>query len=34
MRYYGSAMRTPHVQGAFRQQIVVDTSQAYSSPTT
>ena len=22
MRYYGSAMRTPHVQGAFRQQIV------------
>jgi L-idonate 5-dehydrogenase len=22
-------MRTPHVQGAFRQQIVVDTSQAY-----
>jgi L-idonate 5-dehydrogenase len=29
MRYYGSAMRTPHVQGAFRQQIVVDTSQAY-----
>ena len=29
MRYYGSAMRMPHVQGAFRQQIVVDTSQAY-----
>jgi L-idonate 5-dehydrogenase len=29
MRYYGSAMRTPHVQGAFRQQIVADTSQAY-----
>ena len=29
MRYYGSAMRTPHVQGAFRQQIVVDASQAY-----
>jgi L-idonate 5-dehydrogenase len=29
MRYYGSAMRTPHVQGAFRQQIVVDTPQAY-----
>ncbi len=29
MRYYGSAMRTPHVQGAFRQQIVVDTAQAY-----
>jgi L-idonate 5-dehydrogenase len=29
MRYYGSAMRTPHVQGAFRKEIVVDTSQAY-----
>src|SRR5471030_1487784 len=29
MRYYGSAMRTPHVQGAFRQQIVVEPSQAY-----
>ena len=29
MRYYGSAMRTPHVQGAFRQQIVVDTAQAH-----
>jgi L-idonate 5-dehydrogenase len=29
MRYYGSAMRTPHVQGAFRQQIVVETHQAY-----
>ena len=29
MRYYGSAMRTPHVQGAFRQQIVVETSQAH-----
>jgi len=29
MRYYGSAMRTPHVQGAFRQQIVVETTQAY-----
>ena len=29
MRYYGSAMRTPHVQGAFRQQLVVDTHQAY-----
>jgi len=29
MRYYGSAMRMPHVQGAFRQQIVVDTAQAY-----
>ena len=29
MRYYGSAMRMPHVQGAFRQQIVVETAQAY-----
>jgi L-idonate 5-dehydrogenase len=29
MRYYGSAMRTPHVQGAFRREIVVDTTQAY-----
>ncbi len=29
MRYFGSAMRMPHVQGAFRQEIVVDASQAY-----
>jgi L-idonate 5-dehydrogenase len=29
MRYYGSAMRTPHVQGAFRKELVVETSQAY-----
>ncbi len=29
MRYYGSAMRTPHVQGAFRQSLVVDASQAH-----
>jgi len=29
MRYYGSAMRTPHVQGAFRQQIVVEQYQAH-----
>jgi L-idonate 5-dehydrogenase len=29
MRYYGSAMRTPHVQGAFRREIVVDTRQAH-----
>ncbi|OUM02777.1 L-idonate 5-dehydrogenase [Variovorax sp. JS1663] len=28
MRYYGSAMRTPHVQGAFRQEIVVEHWQA------
>jgi L-idonate 5-dehydrogenase len=29
MRYYGSAMRMPHVQGAFRKEIVVDASQAW-----
>jgi L-idonate 5-dehydrogenase len=29
MRYYGSAMRTPHVQGAFRQEIVVEAWQAH-----
>ena len=29
MRYYGSAMRMPHVQGAFRQQIVIETAQAH-----
>ena len=29
MRYFGSAMRMPHMQGAFRQEIVVGTSQAY-----
>lgn len=29
MRYYGSAMRTPHVQGAFRQQLVIETHQAH-----
>jgi L-idonate 5-dehydrogenase len=29
MRYYGSAMRMPHVQGAFRQEIVVDAAQAH-----
>jgi len=29
MRYYGSAMRTPHVQGAFRRELVVETSQAH-----
>jgi L-idonate 5-dehydrogenase len=29
MRYYGSAMRTPHVQGAFRQRIVVEPTQAH-----
>ncbi|MFT4189940.1 MAG: L-idonate 5-dehydrogenase [Comamonas sp.] len=29
MRYYGSAMRLPHVQGAFRQEIVIDARQAF-----
>ncbi|CAG4894290.1 L-idonate 5-dehydrogenase [Paraburkholderia saeva] len=29
MRFYGSAMRTPHVQGAFRQEIVIDCAQAH-----
>jgi L-idonate 5-dehydrogenase len=29
MRYYGSAMRTPHVQGAFRQELVVEPWQAH-----
>ena len=29
MRYYGSAMRTPHVQGAFRRELVCDVTQAH-----
>ncbi|MBI5275103.1 MAG: L-idonate 5-dehydrogenase [Burkholderiales bacterium] len=29
MRYFGSAMRMPHVQGAFRQELVVDATQAH-----
>ena len=29
MRYYGSAMRMPHVQGAFRQEIVIEAAQAH-----
>lgn len=29
MKYYGSAMRMPHIQGAFRQELVVDAQQAY-----
>ena len=29
MRYFGSAMRMPHVQGAFRQEIVVGQAQAF-----
>ncbi|MFJ3315877.1 L-idonate 5-dehydrogenase [Herbaspirillum huttiense] len=29
MRFYGSAMRMPHVQGAFRQEIVIERHQAH-----
>ena len=29
MRYYGSAMRMPHVQGAFRQEMVIEASQGH-----
>ena len=29
MLFYGSAMRTPHVQGAFRQKLVADASQCF-----
>jgi L-idonate 5-dehydrogenase len=29
MRFYGSAMRFPHVQGAFRQALVADESQCH-----
>ncbi|MEO8118653.1 MAG: L-idonate 5-dehydrogenase [Rhodoferax sp.] len=29
MRFYGSAMRFPHVQGAFREVLVIDASQAH-----
>ena len=29
MRFYGSAMRFPHVQGAFRQQLVAEASQCH-----
>lgn len=29
MRFYGSAMPWPHVQGAFRQELVVDAAQAH-----
>lgn len=30
MRFYGSAMRFPHVQGAFREMLVIDASQAHA----
>jgi L-idonate 5-dehydrogenase len=32
MRFYGSAMRMPHVQGAFREQLVCTQSQAIVVP--
>jgi L-idonate 5-dehydrogenase len=32
MRFYGSAMRFPHVQGAFREQLVCEESQAHVVP--
>jgi L-idonate 5-dehydrogenase len=34
MRFYGSAMRMPHVQGGFRQQLVCAESQAVKLPPT
>lgn len=30
MRYYGSAMRTPHLQGAFRDKLVCNASQCFT----
>jgi L-idonate 5-dehydrogenase len=30
MRFYGSAMRFPHVQGAFRESLVIDATQAHT----
>ena len=30
MRFYGSAMRMPHIQGAFRQEIVIERHQAFA----
>jgi L-idonate 5-dehydrogenase len=29
MRFYGSAMPWPHIQGAFRQEMIIDATQAY-----
>ena len=34
MRFYGSAMRFPHVQGAFREAIVADETQCHVVPAT
>jgi L-idonate 5-dehydrogenase len=30
MRFYGSAMPMPHIQGAFSERLVIDASQAYA----
>ena len=32
MRFYGSAMRVPHVQGAFRENLIVEESQCVPVP--
>jgi L-idonate 5-dehydrogenase len=32
MRFYGSAMRSPHVQGAFRESLVADARQCHVVP--
>lgn len=34
MRFYGSAMRFPHVQGAFRETLVADAGQCHKVPET
>ncbi len=34
MRFYGSAMRFPHVQGAFREHLVTHASQCHTVPAT
>ena len=34
MRFYGSAMRFPHVQGGFREVLVCDAAQAVPVPAT
>jgi L-idonate 5-dehydrogenase len=34
MRFYGSAMRFPHVQGAFREAMIVDEAQCHPMPET
>jgi L-idonate 5-dehydrogenase len=32
VQFYGSAMRFPHVQGAFRQELIADEAQAFPVP--